>query len=347
MYCEQAVREFEALPESPPLKSGVCQPWLDVSVQEFQESTGSKGLLQYKAASLLMKALYCARMVRLDLSFTINYLSKFITKWDSLCDKRIAHLYAYIKNSCKTALHAKVDPKDRDEVFLAGFPDADLAGAEDTSRSCSGGFLCLTSPSENTFIPLDWYSKRQTATAHSTTEAEMVSLSKMIREILAPQLELWSLLLQRDVRGVLHEDNESTIVVAKSGYSSQLRHMQKHHRISLGLVNDFVSRDSIDLVHCPTEEQKGDLMTKGLSRAKHVEAMRLVQLYSAYGMGAFSNEGGVNIIGRIPNYYPSTNAFSNANLLHTFPTYVSPFEVATTCFVNNSHLSRNPLLGMI
>ena len=33
------------------------------------------------------------------------------------------------------------------------------------------------------------------------------------------------------------------------------------------------------LKHCPTDKQKGDLMTKGLARPKHEPALRMVGLY--------------------------------------------------------------------
>ena len=54
--------------------------------------------------------------------------------------------------------------------------------------------------------------------------------------------------------------------------------MAKHHRISLGLVHEFINHPDLDLLHIETTKQKGDLFTKGLSPAKHIEAMKLVRL---------------------------------------------------------------------
>ena len=71
----------------------------------------------------------------------------------------------------------------------------------------------------------------------------------------------------------------STIVVINAGYSAQLRHIQKHHRISLGEVHELCKSDNILLEHIETDKQKGDLMTKGLARPKHEPAMRMVGLY--------------------------------------------------------------------
>ena len=102
----------------------------------------------------------------------------------------------------------------------------------------------------------------------------------MLRESLVPIQSLWSTLLERPVKAILHEDNTATITVVNAGYSPQLRYMAKHHRISLGLVHELItSHDDIELVHVETNLQKGDLMTKGLQRPKHDPAMDMVGLY--------------------------------------------------------------------
>ena len=235
------------------------------------------GVFGSSAASLLMKALYCARVVHLDICHTINSLSTYVTKWTALCDKQLRRLYSYLKSTAHIKLHGQVDSLDIDNVVLHAYPDADLCGTFDTTRATSGGFVELIGL--NTFFPLDWFSKRQSATGHSTTEAELVAASKMLRESLIPIQSLWSLLLQRKVVSVIHEDNMSTITVINAGYSPQLRHIQKHHRISLGEVHELCQHDDIILEHIETDKQKGDLMTKGLARPKHEPAMRMVGQY--------------------------------------------------------------------
>ena len=86
-------------------------------------------------------------------------------------------------------------------------------------------------------------------------------------------------MLQRPVQAVIHEDNASTIMVISNGYSPQLRHLAKHHRISLSVVHELCQQPDIKVIHCPTAEQKGDLLTKGLDKGKHEAAMRMVGLY--------------------------------------------------------------------
>ena len=161
---------------------------------------------------------------------------------------------------------------------LVAYPDADLAGAFDTAKSTSGGLLALEGPNGTSAV-LEWYSKKQTATSHSTTEAELVSASKMLREHAIPQQILWKTMLQRSVAVRVCEDNESTIAVIASGFSPQLRHIAKTHRISLSVVHEACQPENlISVEHIGSGLQKGDLLTKGLDRIKHGAMMELAGL---------------------------------------------------------------------
>ena len=166
---------------------------------------------------------------------------------------------------------------DKDGLGIHEYPDADLAGTFDTARATSGGFIEIKGL--NTQFPLDWFSKRQTATAHSTTEAELIAASKTLRENLVPLMGLRSLMLDRVVHGKVHEDNQPTTEVMKVGYSAKMRHLAKHHRISIGVTHDFIEQDDIDAVYCPTDLQKGDIFSKGLARPKHEPACELIGVY--------------------------------------------------------------------
>ena len=87
-------------------------------------------------------------------------------------------------------------------------------------------------------------------------------------------------MLDREIKGVIHEDNMSTIGVIETGYSAKLRHvMPRHYRTSLGIVHEMCQDPMIDVVHVSTDLQKGGLMTKGLARPKHEPACKLVGLY--------------------------------------------------------------------
>jgi hypothetical protein len=245
------------------------------------------GVCKERAAALLMKALYLARTVRLDLNWVMNTISRQVTKWTVLQDRHICRLYGYLMATVELELHSVVFPGNLGNK-LEGYPDADLAGAFDSARSTSGGFVGLAGDA-GTSVPLEWYSKRQTATSHSTTEAELASASKMLREHLLPQQILWEAMLGRPVSAKLFEVNQSTIATILNGYSQQLRFLAKCHRIYLFLVHEICTDalNSIALEYIPTDLQKGDLMTRGLERGKLEKALELVKLRMPVLVAAF------------------------------------------------------------
>ena len=78
----------------------------------------------------------------------------------------------------------------------------------------------------------------------------------MLRESLIPLMELWSIMLDRVIKGVIHEDNMSTITVIEAGYSPQLRRLQKHHRISCGSVHEPSQNPDNDVVHIESGQHR-------------------------------------------------------------------------------------------
>ena len=102
----------------------------------------------------------------------------------------------------------------------------------------------------------------------------------MVRSSLIPLVISWEALLNRVVECVINEDNEATIKIIKAGYSQQLRHVQKTHRISISLMHDICVKDpNMSLIHIDSERQRGDILTKGLDRIKHVAALELANLH--------------------------------------------------------------------
>ena len=130
-------------------------------------------------------------------------------------------------------------------LWLQLYTDADFAGDSGSSRSTSGGFLVVRGP--NTFFPLAWICKRQTATSRSTTEAEMISMAASLFGECLLTLELLETLLGRKVDLVIEQDNQATILVAKAGYSPKLRHVSRTHKIDLGSIKEVLDRGSVNI----------------------------------------------------------------------------------------------------
>ena len=78
------------------------------------------------------------------------------------------------------------------ECQLWLFADADFAGEFD-NKSTTGSFMALVGP--NTYWPINAFSKKQTATAMSSTEAEVVAANHAVRAQGLPSLSLFNYLI--------------------------------------------------------------------------------------------------------------------------------------------------------
>ena len=203
--------------------------FLDESKVE-NSSENKKGLLAPVAYKVLMEILFGARLARFDLLRPIAALASKITKWDTVCDRRLHTLVCYINPSLDYKLKGHVGDSSKN-VHLTLFSGADFAGCLDTAKSTSGVFIALTGP--NSFFPLNAISKKQSCVPHSTPEAEIVAADLAIRTEGLPALQLWEMVLERPMELVFQEDNQATIQILKIQKNPTLRHLNRTHRVNV------------------------------------------------------------------------------------------------------------------
>ena len=223
--------------------------------------SGGQSLKSY-AAKVLMKVLYAARYARFDLLRAVCYLAQYITKWDSVCDKRLYRLMCYINSTYHLRLTGWVGDSPS-EVAPHLFADADFAGDSKTSRSCSGVHLCLLGP--NTVFPLAGQCKKQGCVSHSTPEAEVVAADHAMRAYGLPCLDLWDKLLGRSAVLQFHEDNETAIGAMRNGYSPALRHVKRTHGVCIRWLAERFANPLYHLFYERSALQAADIYTKGFT----------------------------------------------------------------------------------
>ena len=65
-----------------------------------------KGNLAAESASIVLKALYTARMNRPDIYHSVNVLAREVTRWTCVCDRRLHRLVCYIYHNSHPFSHA-------------------------------------------------------------------------------------------------------------------------------------------------------------------------------------------------------------------------------------------------
>ena len=150
-----------------------------------------------------------------------------------------------------------------EQISLHCYSDADFAGCRLTKRSTTGGFCCFEGP--NTFWPIGYVSKRQTAVSHSTPEAELVAADYVVRSLGVPMMDLAQVILSRPPVLHFHEDNQAAIAVIRSGRNPTMKHMGRTHNVSLAWLHErFVDEASLYKLHYErSERMRADVFTKG------------------------------------------------------------------------------------
>jgi hypothetical protein len=150
--------------------------------------------------------------------------------------------------------------RQRGEVKLKGFVDADYAGCVDTSRSTTGWIFLLGGTA------VSWCSKRQAAVTLSTCEAEYMAVGSATKEAMFLKKFLEELGYYNDEFGVkLHCDSQSAINLMKN---PTLHQSTKHIKVQEHFIRERIAFGDIRVVFVPTKDQKADFLTKPLSREK-------------------------------------------------------------------------------
>ncbi|GJQ96821.1 retrovirus-related pol polyprotein from transposon TNT 1-94 [Tanacetum coccineum] len=203
----------------------------------------------------LKKALYGLKQAPKawpDIMFSVCLCARFQEAPKTSHLEAVKRIFRYIKGTTHLGLWY---PKGTD-IETVVYADSDHAGdyvdRKSTSGICTFVGCCLTS----------WFSKKQTALAISTTEAEYVSAGK------ACQQALWmkQALIDYDVRlddVPIMCDNKGAIDLSKN----PVQHSQtKHIKIRHHFLRDNVQKGHISIKKVSSVDNIADILTKPLKR---------------------------------------------------------------------------------
>ena len=193
MSLRQCLEKYESLVKKLVTYRRVSTPFHDDKIaRPIGDEHECRGELQAIASRVLMKVLFAARMARFDLLRATQGLASRVTKWSKDCDLALHRLMSYIHSTIDHVQMGYIgDPPESCKLWL--FADSDHAGEHD-SRSTSGCILAMVGP--NTYFPLTAFSKKQTSTAISSTEAEVVLANLAMRTVGLPSSCLWQVIRQ-------------------------------------------------------------------------------------------------------------------------------------------------------
>ncbi|RDX88104.1 hypothetical protein CR513_30340, partial [Mucuna pruriens] len=235
-YANDVLRKF-AMSESKPVKSLIV-PGSKINIDVDGVIVDDTYFKQIMGSLMYLIA------TRPDIMFSVSLFSRYMSKPTELHLQATKRILRYLKGTTSYGIFYR---KGGEENFLA-FTDSDYAGDEYDSKSTSGYVFLLSSG-----VVL-WMSKKQPIVILSSTEAEFVAAAASACQAMWMRRVLRNLTYTQDSSTVIMCDNSSTIKLSKN----PVMHGRSKH------IKRSCEDGEIELVHCGTQEQVADLMTKAL-----------------------------------------------------------------------------------
>lgn len=202
---------------------------------------------------------------RPDISFAVGMVLRFMQEPHELHWKATKRILCYIQGTHSFGIHYRVGT----DVDLVGYTNLDWVGDTQHRKSTSSYSFSLGSG------PINWSSKKQNASAISSTEAEYREVVNAATEAIWLQGILTEFGIQYKLPTVIYCDNQSIIQICKNPV--------QHQRIHMHFIRKLIHGQIIDLGFCPSSEQVADIFTKPFTESKflHLRALFGVRSTSA------------------------------------------------------------------
>ncbi|GJQ92240.1 retrovirus-related pol polyprotein from transposon TNT 1-94 [Tanacetum coccineum] len=241
-YIKETLKKF-GLKDSKPMKTPMSSDTKLMKDEEceFVDSTKYQGMI----CSLL----YLTES-RLDIMFSVCLCARFQEDPKTSHLEVVKRIFRYIKGTT----HLKLWYPKGTGIETVVYDDSDHAGDYVDQKNTSGIYTfvgcCLTS----------WFSKKQTALAISTTEAEYVSARKACQQALRMKQALIDYDIRLDDVPIMC-DNKGAIELSKNPVQhSRMKHIKIRHHF----LWDNVQKGSISIEKVSSEDNITDILTKPL-----------------------------------------------------------------------------------
>ncbi len=266
-YVEQMLNKFDMV-ECKPVQSLTL---ISSLTDPFQDKGEPLTIPQHEIyRSIVGAMLYLANTTRMDISFAVGVLSRFVAAPYAIHLTAAKHILRYLKGSAGYKMMFRPMEMQQPRIDLVAYSDADWAGDKFDRKSTTGMIVQLFG---NT---ITWTSRKQTTVALSSTESEYMALAATCQEL------LWCSTWLQEVLGTeiplhmqVYGDNQSALALVQSNTHHD---RSKHIDIRYHFIKQLVKQGIIKLDWVKTDQQKADIMTKALPRpAMHKFRDQLLQ----------------------------------------------------------------------
>jgi hypothetical protein len=211
------------------------------------------------ARSIIGSLSYIARMIRPDILFALNFISRHPRLQAA---KRIVR---YIKHTLSFGLSFPVG-NENSVPEIIGYCDANYhrSGPQASENTCGFIFFLRDQNCHSIIAKISAASKKLQCVADSTALAEIIGLHMAVKEAIFLKNMLNNLgFLQRCV--TIYCDSQSVVQFVNSGKISD---RNKHWDVKYLMIHQHIRNGNISVLHIPGEDNPADMLTKALSASR-------------------------------------------------------------------------------
>ncbi|KAJ8706101.1 hypothetical protein PYW07_010878 [Mythimna separata] len=220
-----------------------------------------------KYRNLIGALLYISQGTRPDISYSVNYLSRFQNCYNETHFKYALRVlkYLYLTKELKLTYRQSL----KTDNIVNCYVDADWAG-DITDRKSTTGFVI-----ELFGNPIYCKSRKQSCVTKSSTFAEYVALSDAVTEIIFFKNVISDMFIRicRPIK--IYEDNSGALAIAKYGNFTK---NSKHIEVQYHYVHENYKNKVIEIVKIDSDSNVADILTKSLGKIKFLKFREKLKL---------------------------------------------------------------------
>ncbi|KAL2586551.1 hypothetical protein AAZV13_13G060900 [Glycine max] len=232
-YAKEILKKFN-MENCKGMNTPMCQK------EKLCKDDGSEQVEEALYRSLIGCLMYLTT-TRPDILYVVSVLSRFMNCAKESHFKAAKRVLRYVKET----LNYRMKFSQSQDFKLHGYSDSDWAGSLDDMKSTSGN--CFSFGSRM----FSWSSKKQEIVAQSTAEAEFITVTAAVNQVLWLRKMLIDLHLEQDTTTEVMVDNQAVIAIFKN---LVFHGKTKHFSIKLFFLRDVQRDGAVCLKYCKTED---------------------------------------------------------------------------------------------
>lgn len=204
--------------------------------------------------------MYLSDTSRPDISFIVNQLARRMASPREIDWKSVKHLFRYLRGTINVGI--KYYNTKRSEYEIIGYSDSDFAGDEQSSKSTTGYVMLFNG------APFHWKTQLQKHITLSSTEAEVIALCTLSKEMSWIRRMAIELKLLEEQPALVLCDNQSSIRIAKSEKATS---RTRHLRAQNAYICEQMNHNELVIQHVRSANQLADMLTKSLPTGKYIK----------------------------------------------------------------------------